>query len=493
MTRFLEIVLALAIIGSTLGFGGVTPLGYSLMELVLFLIVFLLLLRQLRRGELRLPLPLWPVLFALFVLLQVVPLPSTFISRVSPSRAIDLGVAGLFQAAPQWSTLSIYPHDTWTAIFKYLAYVGGFLIAAHVFDSRKRKSLLISALILLGFFEAGYALYQYLTDSNRIFTYSSPYGLGAGTYINHNHLAGMLEMVTPFVLAYVFYSFQLWSERSRGGHDRDAPSRHQAAGFQSVFYLFLMVIMVLAVFSSGSRMGILATIFVIICLAFLSITKASEKTWALGVFGFLILVVGYGLWIGLGPVLTRFEKLRAPAYLETEGRLGIWRDSLNLMREYPLVGTGLGTYGTAYRRYQTTKVDKFVDHAHNDYLEVSSETGFFGVAILFVPIGFLMLKMIAGFLTDPRRYRRSMVLGSIGSSLAMLIHSTTDFNLHIPSNALIFAVVLGIGYKAACVERKREDAESAGAPPATGGSRFARGSVETERRGAAKETRSLLV
>jgi len=45
-----------------------------------------------------------------------------------------------------------------------------------------------------------------------------------------------------------------------------------------------------------------------------------------------------------------------------------------------------------------------------------------------------------------------VVLGCMGSVLALLIHSVTDFNLQIPANALIFAMVLGVGYKATCVE-----------------------------------------
>jgi hypothetical protein len=78
------------------------------------------------------------------------------------------------------------------------------------------------------------------------------------------------------------------------------------------------------------------------------------------------------------------------------------------------------------------------------------------VALLFLPILYLFLRMIISFLTDPHRYRPAVTLGCMGSTLGILIHSVTDFNLQIPANALIFAVVLGIAYKAACVERREE-------------------------------------
>jgi O-antigen ligase len=110
----------------------------------------------------------------------------------------------------------------------------------------------------------------------------------------------------------------------------------------------------------------------------------------------------------------------------------------------------------AFRRYQTSMLDNMVDHAHNDYLEFASETGLLGLAILFLPMLYLFGRMIAAFLNDPRRFRRAVLLGCIGSTLAILIHSLADFNLQIPANALVVAVILGTGYKAACVERRME-------------------------------------
>ncbi len=98
MDRLLELILALAVIGSTLAFGGVEPLTYSIAEVVLFLCVLLLLLKQTRAGNVRLPLPLWPVVFALWVLVQVIPLPSQFIKGISPARFNDLELGSLLAA-----------------------------------------------------------------------------------------------------------------------------------------------------------------------------------------------------------------------------------------------------------------------------------------------------------------------------------------------------------------------------------------------------------
>jgi len=454
MNKLLEALLALAIVGATLAFGGVQTITYSLMEIVLFALLLALLLKQAREGEIRLPLPLWPVLFLLVVVVQVIPLPSGLVETLSPARAADLRT--VTQGA--WATLSVYPRDTTLSLVKVLAYLSAFVLAAHLFDSRQGLSTLLRALILLGCFEAGYGIVQYLTGWQKIFTYTKKSGLGeaSGTFINRNHFAGFLELVLPFVLASAFYSFQVWAGRRGSFGMRRATGDRSSGIHQFLFYLFLLIVMVVAVIFSRSRAGILATLFTIILMAALAQLRTGSKAWLLGVLAFFGSVLGYGLWIGLGPVLARFEGIGEPGYLQIEGRFAIWKDTLRLIHDFPLTGSGLGTFDLVFRQYQTTSVNFLVDHAHNDFLEFASDTGLPGASLLFLPILYLLGRMALSFLDDPHSYRRAVTLGCIGSTTALLLHSVTDFNLQIPSNALVFAVVLGIGYKVTCLDRGAE-------------------------------------
>ncbi|MGD0923106.1 MAG: O-antigen ligase family protein [Terriglobia bacterium] len=460
MHKILELLLAIVIVGTTLAFGGVQPLTYSLAQAALFLAVLLLLWRQTRQGEINLPLPVWPGLFLLWVLLQLVPLPSSLLGSISPLRLLGPSHGDLSHGQGVWTTLSIYPHDSVVALLKFLACLSAFVLGAYLFDSRKRKSLLLRVLILLGCSEAVYGIVQYLTGWQKIFAYTKQFDLqeATGTYINRNHFAGLLELTLPFVVASLYYSFQLWSEERHSGTSRNGSSGGNALGFQTIFYVFLLLIMMVGVLFSRSRMGILAALITLLFmfLAVLARLRTGRRTWMIGVLVFLFCVLAYGIWIGLGPVLARFEPMQESSYLQMEGRISIWKDSLGVIRDYPLTGTGLGTFGVAFRHYQTDLVNFYVDHAHNDYLEFATDTGLLGAALLFLPIFYLFFKMVVSFLNDPRRYRPAVTLGCIGSTLAMLVHSVTDFNLQIPANALIFAVVLGIGYKAVCVERREE-------------------------------------
>lgn len=457
MNRFLEIVLALVLVGTVLDFGGVQPLAYSLMEIVLFAALLVVMVSETWHGRLDFPVSIWPALFVAWTGLEIVPLPAGLVRALEPARFRAPAPAILNTS--KWLTLSIDPHASLLGWIRVLAYFAGFLIAARVFDSKTRRSLLVRVLIGLGLFEAAYGLVQYFFGFQKIFTYTKQYytEVATGTYINHNHLGGLLELTLPFLVGSIFYYFQIWLE----GRRKRLSSREQAgtsAGFQALVYMVLLLVMLVGLLFSRSRSAILAALLSLLVIALLAQLRVRRKTWLLGLFGFLAVFVGYGLWIGLDPVLARFEQL---GVLRTEEfgaatRLSFSRDALGLVRDYRWTGTGLGTFITAFRHYQSAWVTYIVDHAHNDFIEFACETGIVGAALLFLPIVYLLIRMAVVFLYDSRRYRPAVLLGCVGSILAILIHSATDFNLQVPANALIVAVILGIGYKAACVEKREE-------------------------------------
>lgn len=459
MKKIVEIVLSVVIIGVTLAFGGVQPIAYSLMEIAIFATALAVLIHQVRAGRIGLPVPLWASLFALWVVLELVPLPLPWLSRIDPARILPAALRTLQHRATAWVPITLYPHATLIYLMKFLAYLAAFILAAWVYDSQQKKALLIRVLIFLGLFEAAYGIVQYLAHWQQIFWMKKVYytSMGTGTYINHNHFAGFMELTFPFMLALVFYHYQIWQDGRRRGPARVPAATTSAAGVQALFYSFLLVVAIIGVIFSKSRAGIMGTVFVVVFLAILAQLKTRRKVWAIGLAAFVLVAVAYGLWIGLNPVVARFEMFRGGvSYLETEGRLSFWKATLAMIHDYPVTGIGLGTYVYGFPHYQTYFLNFLLTHAHNDYVEIASETGVPGVLLLFVPIIVLLARMIHAFITDVRRYRTSVILGCIGGTAALLIHSAVDFNLRIPANALVFAVVLGIGYKAACLERRGE-------------------------------------
>jgi len=126
-------------------------------------------------------------------------------------------------------------------------------------------------------------------------------------------------------------------------------------------------------------------------------------------------------------------------------RLAYAEDIKNLVKDYPWLGSGLGTFKNIYPRYQTIdRGGKILDHAHNDYLEFLSETGILGLLFLMGGILLFLIKTIRKWYRRRNTYVVGMTLGGLTGLVAILLHSFGDFNLHIPANALLFFVILGL-------------------------------------------------
>jgi len=151
--------------------------------------------------------------------------------------------------------------------------------------------------------------------------------------------------------------------------------------------------------------------------------------------------LAYSAWIGIGPVVERFNALRHGGFSD-EVRIPIWRDSIEIIREYPLLGTGLGTYRWASLHYQTSGLRLIYEHAHNDYLEFASEIGLPATLFFFGSLWILAAKlMIAG--ASSRSVDAVVAAGCAGALSSLLIHSAVDFNFQIPANAFVFAWISG--------------------------------------------------
>jgi O-antigen ligase len=114
-----------------------------------------------------------------------------------------------------------------------------------------------------------------------------------------------------------------------------------------------------------------------------------------------------------------------------------------MIKANPL-GIGIGRYQDVFRQYQTYRPELLFDHTHNDYLETIAEWGL-PIAITFwMSLFFLLYRSVRAFFTVSAIEQRGILLGCIGPILSILVHSLTDFNLQIPSNAMLFFTFVGI-------------------------------------------------
>ena len=228
----------------------------------------------------------------------------------------------------QWITgITAYRQVTYSLILLYFSYG----ILAFVAGQTLRRSSQIRSLAALvcgyGLVVASFSLLQGIAPNGKLYWIwpLEQGGLIYGPYVNHNHYAGLMEMLTPFPLVL-------------------ALSRH-TEGNRKLIVAGIAALMAGTIFLSGSRGGMLAFVVQVIALAILLRKRGDWKQpVALGVF--LAVMIVFLIWLGGNELTHRLVSIQSEARQELTGgvRLTIDRDCLRMLREKPLLGWGLGTF-----------------------------------------------------------------------------------------------------------------------------------------------------
>lgn len=457
------------LIFTPLAFGTVHRWSVAVMEIAAFAIFFLYLLKRTltaaaarktpqptdRETEppvsslhvLRLPLLLF-CLLVLFILLQMLPLPASWLQIISPASLATYRDFGNYPAQA-FHPVSLHPFATRQALMLFLAYGAVFFVIIHHYRTKDQVISLVGTILWIGLFLVLFAVLQKATWNGRIYwIYPVDEILRSGVriwgpYISYNNFAGYLAVVIPLGMGMLLYAAPELKTLP------NVPLRKKIARFWGsekfgsfTLYFLLLLIMTAALFMSFSRGGIISFALAAVVFAWITYRRRTlrKKTTLLALLAIVILAaVVLASWEGL-------ERRFADLEHHHVGRLSVWQDAIPLVRDYPAVGTGLGTFSNAYLRYQTSQPRVSFDHAHNDYVELLTDVGV---------VGFLLAAALAlsFFLPLFRRWKekRGMLgkclgAGGLSSAVAIAAHSFVDFDLHIPANALLFTVVMAVTY-----------------------------------------------
>jgi O-antigen ligase len=282
-------------------------------------------------------------------------------------------------------------------------------------------------LLMVGILEAVLGLVQYFLFPGWILGYHNTSYITSGTLINRNHFAGLLEMFIPVSLGLAYMSSRRFSEVAR-----------------PYLYLLAGAVMGLTLIFSLSRMGIFSFLTTVFFLAMvLQLPKSQRRaSVALG-FGMLTLVLVGAFWIGIDGIVQRYSELIGQDAILHEGRVVVYRDALRMIGANP-AGVGTGNFQDRFRQYQTYRPDLLFDHAHNDYLETAAEWGLPLAAAFWSFLFFIVIRGVRLFVSIESPEQRGILLACTGAIFSILVHSFTDFNLQIPSNAMLFFTFVGI-------------------------------------------------
>jgi O-antigen ligase len=338
-----------------------------------------------------------------------------------------LAFAGLI-ALQLLTGLTSYRYITWTSALLYTSFAILCFLLTQVLRRAQEIVRLAIVASVFGFVVAFFAVIQDLSTNGRIYWLRLPRSGGwiYGPYVNHNHFAGLMEMLFPIPLAMCL------SRRL---------DRIQKA-WLAVGAAFMASTIVLC----GSRGGVIAlAVQLAVASIFVALPRKSPKV-ALALGAGLAVA---GLWIllvGGTTVTDRLSTFHTEAHTELSNglRLTVLHDCFHMFKDRPIFGFGLGTFPTAYPPYQGFFSNIFVNEAHNDYAQLLVETGLvgFAIAVWYVVLLFQAAwrKLKSGKLGVNGGLALAASLGCVG----ILVHSFFDFNLQVASNAAWFFVLASL-------------------------------------------------
>ena len=318
--------------------------------------------------------------------------------------------------------LSAYRHATYSTLLLYIAYgVVGFLLTQTLTRTTQVRRLATAA-VFYGAFVAIFAVLQSLSATSKLYWIRTPRfgGWIYGPYVNHNHYAGLMEMLVPIPLVFAF---------SRYARGRERWAAASAAAFMGA-----------TIFLSGSRGGMVAfALQVAIFLWFLFRERAAGRA-AFLMAVFLVISLASIAWIGGSEVTARLATISAGKHSDLAGdiRFQINQDSLRMFAQRPILGWGLGTFETVYPQFRSFYTDFTVDKAHNDYLQLLAETGVIGFGLMIWFLVSIFRCAVPKIRNWPSDINGAVTLSAVISISGLLVHSLVDFNLEIPANALLF-------------------------------------------------------
>jgi O-antigen ligase len=379
------------------------------------------------------------------IAVQIIPLPYHVVSWLSPGldgflRAFELG----FQP-PARHTLSLAPAHTVVALFLCAA-LSMLLIGLTRTIRHLPLEWIVSQLMGLGVALAVVGIVQkgFLDEAAPlVYGFWRPQQLGSpfGPFINRNHFAGWMVMVLPIV---AMYAVGLLYQAPRPVAARSGAWLRwllSLDGNRIVLVAFVAVVMGTALVSTASRSGVTSfAAAALVMLAFIVPRLGGrQRLAALTYVG--AVVVGAIVWAGSDMVAARFAT--GPDTLD--GRLSAWRDTVAIIRDFPVFGVGLGAYARAMLMYQTEGRELMYAQAHNEYFQLAAEGGLLvGVpaAVAFSLVVTGIRRRLRADEDDPLTFwiRRGAVAGLVG----IVVQSLVEFSLQMPGNAILFVLVLAI-------------------------------------------------
>ncbi len=414
---------------------GKTSLALMTIELLGIALLLIIFWGNLAKGRLEKPIFWFLVISLMGALAYLIPLPSVVWEQL-PGRAFyaeHLNWLSNTTDSYHYQALSLIPTRTIAGLLALLAPLGIFLTAISL--PTRKLTWLVLVLLLTAFGQALLSMGQYFIQDQDLFFRVWSGGIPLGTYINQNHFVAFMEMVEPLAIGLMMIVIL---------------SQTMGATLKIILATIFGLISLALTFTpllTSSRMGA-ALLILSIFLSFWAMTtpeirkKVAAPIFALR-FVLLILAIVIQFKVLQQIVTVTYADRLAPQAALGDLRWTLYSTTWTAIQNFFPFGTGPGTTPQVYRLFQPHDVNAFVNHTHNDYLELLLDMGIFGALIIGALI-FIYIRRWLQLWRDPGTGFKLLRTGAGVGILLALLYSLTDFGLHTPANAVFFALLFGI-------------------------------------------------
>jgi len=462
------------LIFAPLAFGAEELWSRTIMEVLCFTATLFYFCKPQNRGTLyRVPgfIPL--MLLLCFMILQIIPLPIFLIRLLSPATYnLYEGTIGIVEM-PAWITLSVNPWRTLEEFFRISAYISFYVLTIQLLTDSKRLRKTVFVVLGLCSVVALQAILQKYLNNGRIYWFwaAPPHSSFTGPFVYHNHFAGYVEMLVPVAIA-LFFRYRPYVNYGETWRQRFADS---LASLQFNIHLllgFAVALMGVSIFISMSRGGIISfglSCFILLVVLSRRAKKNTSIQLVLVLIAIIFLAVG---WFGWDVIDQRFGVMFDQQGKFKDLRPRIWQESISIIKDFPVTGSGWGTFGDIFPTYKTFMSENFDYHAHNDYIETFSTGGIFSLVLIgwFFASTFRQIGKTLARRHDT--YAIYLTWGSLAGILAISFHSVLDFILQNGANGLYFFFLLALAVSASHT-RSHSKEKTRLTPQKKGGFRFA--------------------
>ena len=434
-----------------LAFGTTEPWSYAIMETGAFAAAALFFIHIIKHDDKLYCVPgiTALIIFLFYILIQMIPLPGSVVRVISPEAFKIYHTTRAITGTISWMPLTINLKATLSEFFRYASYVVFYALTVQLLSRKQMLRTTILVIAVFGGLLAFSSILQfYLTDDMALwFRYTPRNSIVVGPYVNHNHYAGLMEMIFPIVLGlFLFYRPKIGSTSILRGiaeiFNQEKANIHILVGTSAL-------LIIVSIFVSLSRGAMISTCLSLIIFTFFLMQRKISRGNTMVIMAIIVLSALSIGWFGWDQIFERFAKLKNAQGIIYESRLAFWHDTKQIINHFKLTGAGLGSFSHIYPLFRSINSDRILIHAHNDYLELLAEGGIiaFLLAAWFLCCVFYRTYKI--FKKRRDAFSIYIYIGSITAMASILFHSFTDFNMHIGANGLWFFLCAGIGVCAA--------------------------------------------